>query len=381
MRTTPRFNGVVFLFDNHMAVMQSTPGKYNPITGGYNLPKNAIGSKAGGGYLYRPPETLGASTSSGGGTSVQNPAPTNYSVPDPNQQARNQAEEEARRREEQARNEINSGYGQYTSNLQGLQSTYGTQRDDELASASRIYEQMFGGLEEQKATNLAKLDANRGNVENRQAQSIKDLQQNLATVSRGMSMQLGAQGAGDTSAANVMMPYAYTKLAGQQEGSIRNQSNDQLFQIDQQEQDTQLEFSNMWRQTEVDKETQLNSVKQYYGDAISKIQAAIAQAPLDQSRDLAALSQSLLSEAQANLRQLESEDRQRKEGLTTWATQRMSELNNAKLELSGSANFSPQDIVWSELQMMGAQPATGGQGEAFYNPMLAASKKRQEYGV
>lgn len=298
----------------------------------------------------------GQKTSTNTGGAYISPQPV---INNPTDTGTQEASDEARRREEETRNAIESGYGSYLSGLGGLQSSYQTAQGDELSSASKTYEQIFGGLTDQKSTNLDKLQAGREEVGARQATSIKDLQTNLSNVLRGASMQFGAMGAGDTSATRTMLPYAYTKLAGQQEGGIRNQSNSQMFDIGQQERDTELEYTKMWRQTEVDKEGSLQGIKNYYGDAIRNVQTAMAQAPLDKANSLASLSQALLQEAQSNLRQLEAENRQRQENIKTWATNRMSELNNLKLELSGSAPFKPQDIVWNELQMQGVQPDNG----------------------
>lgn len=289
-----------------------------------------------------------------------------------------EARDDSEQRERELRNAINAGYDSYATGLQGLQAGLEKSRDEELGSTNKTYEQIFGGLDEEKATNLSKLDANRKAVEARKAQSIKDLQQNLSNTMRASSMQFGAMGAGDTSATRVMLPYAYTKLAGVQEGGIARQASDQMFDIDQQEKDTQLEYSKMWRQTEVDKESRLSEVTSYYSDAIRNIQAAIVQAPADKARDLAALSSQLLQEAQTNLRQLEAEDRQRKENVKSWASNRMSELNNLRLTLAGNANFSPEEILWSELPTLNGGAGASAQ-ESFYNPMLLASKRRQDY--
>lgn len=285
------------------------------------------------------------------------------------------AYDEVARREAETRNAINSGYDQYLLGLQGMQDQFGNSRQESLDSASKIYEQIFGGLGEQKQTNLDKLEAGKQEVQSRQASSIKDLQENLSNVLRGATMQFGAMGAGDTSATRTMLPYAYTKLAGQQEGNIRNQANNQLFEIEQQGRDTELKFSEMWRQTEVDKESQLQGIRDYYGNAIQNVQTAMANAPLQKAQALASLNQSLLQEAMTNLRNLEATDRQAKENLKTWATNRMSELNNLKLQLSGSANFNPQDILWKELSVQGVNPGQNGQGMDFSNYVTATRKK------
>lgn len=291
-----------------------------------------------------------------------------------------EAADEARRREEETRNAINSGYDAYESNLKGLEGSFDQSQTEDINSASKIYENIFGGLTEQKNTNLEKLAAGRTAVDTRKAQSIKDLQQNLGNTMRAATMNFGAMGAGDTSATRVMLPYAYTKLAGVQEGSIARQANDQQFDIDQESRDTELQFSDMWRQTEVDKETQVNGIKQYYGDAIRNIKSEMARVPLDRANSLASLSQSLLAEAKTKLSQLEAEDRQRKESARVWATNRMAQLNDMKLSLAGTAKFSPQDITFQELSAGGMVGPTSGVGsDGMYNPMAVAQRKRQDY--
>lgn len=339
---------------------QSNPTNYKPAqntsgsSGGGSLPSNPSVNQVVDGMRWDGTAWQGANTSA--------------------------ASDEARRREEETRSAIEGGYSAYENNLKGLESDLTQSETEDIGSASKVYEQIFGGLTEQKTTNLDKLAAGRTAVNTRQAQSIKDLQQNLGNTMRAASMNFGAMGAGDTSATRVMLPYAYTKLAGAQEGSIAKQANEQQFAIDQEERDTNLQFSDLWRQTEIDKEQEINRVKQYYGDAIRNVKSALAQAPLDKSRDLASLSQSLLAEAQSNLRQLEAEDRSRKEQVRTWATNRMSQLNDMKLSLANSAQFSPQDITFQELSAGGMiAPTTGVGSDGMYNPMALAQKKRQQY--
>lgn len=343
----------------------------------------------GGGYqqaaqpIQRTTPTKSSATTGGGSNDSRlqelAKANRNPTQEDEYQQLLREGQGASSQREQEARGAIESGYGGYLSGMQGLQSMYEAGRDEELGSASKTYESIFGGLDEQKQTNLSKVQAGKEAVGTRKAQSIKDLQQNLSNTLRGATMQFGAMGAGDTSATRTMLPYAYTKLAGAQEGSINKQANDQMFQLDQDERDTELEFTKMWKDTEVQKEQSLQGIRNYYGDAIRNVQSAIAQAPLDKARDLSALSQSLLQEAQTNLRQLEAEDRQRKDSAKTWATNRMSELNNLKLQMANKADFSPQDIVWDELSAGGLGAGSQTSGQEFYNPMLIASKKRQEY--
>jgi len=340
---------------------------YAPVSRpGVNVPfigtgKTATGATTGGGQV------LGA----------QAPAPTPQ--PTNNDNGTQAATDEAARREQEVRSAINTGYDDYEGRLRGIETADNTSRDDELLSASKTYDTIFGGLNTQKQVNLDKLEANRGEVKTREARSIQDLKQNLGNVVRGTSMQLGAMGAGDTSAANVVMPYAYTKLAGTQEGTIRRQSNDQQFQIDQSEKDTELEFSKMWTQTETEKEAKLQDIKTYYGDRIRNVQLALASAPTERQQQLSNLSLGLLQEARAKLSAIEAEDRQRKSDIKVWATNRMSALDDMKLKLGGNANFNPRDITFQELKMMGGNEVASSGNDAFVNPMALAKQRRDEF--
>lgn len=320
----------------------------------------------------------GVNNFSGGSSTVNNTTqPINFETGPSEEEKR--AREERDRRERETRNAIESGYGQYVSNLQRLENSLGAQRDDDIGSASRTYETIFGGLTDEKEASKEKLAANRGVVESRKTESISDLKQNLQDILRGATMQFGAMGAGDTSATRVMLPYAYTKLAGTQAGNIHRQANEQNFEIDQKEIDLDMEFTRLWNQTEIEKESKLQEIRQYYGNAISNVRSAIASAPKDKANSLAALSMSLLQEAQSNLRALETETRAKQDSLKNWALQRMGQLNDARLELAGSANFNPRDIVFNELQGVGVvQPSSRGQEMAF-NPMAIAQKRREEF--
>ena len=87
----------------------------------------------------------------------------------------------------------------------------------------------------------------------------------------------------------------------------------------------------------------------------------------------------LLSEAQGRLSSLESATANRRAQLQDWATQRLGQLNDARLSLAGSANFSPQDIVFQELQMAGIDPTRASQSQMTYNPYAIAQKRREDF--
>ena len=57
----------------------------------------------------------------------------------------------------------------------------------------------------------------------------------------------------------------------------------------------------------------------------------------------------------------------------------MAQLNDMKLSLANSANFSPQAITFQELSAGGIGPTSGVGSDGMYNPMAVAQKKRQDY--
>lgn len=343
-------------------------------------------------YSYTPPKT-NTGGSSGGGSA---PAPTGFNPKDPNANpgqgwfwdaadgwkstSGGGLSSEAQAEAERLRNTINSGWDSYTGNLGNLEGYYGNQMNNALGSVGNTYNSIYQGLDSSLQNAYSKLAGNRTQIGQRVGESAQDLAGNLRSMVRNTGMQLGAMGAGDTSASNIMAPYAYTKLAGTEYGKIQRQGNEQLFEVDQAENDTRNQFTQMKLQADMEKEGQLQQVRDQYGQIISQIKQQMASAPLERSQALAALSTQILQEAQNRLANLESFHLQRQASLQDWATQRMAQLNDYKLQLNKSSNFNPRDIAFNELQS-GQFGAYGGSQDQYLNPMSLAQKKRQSLGL
>ena len=194
-------------------------------------------------------------------------------------------------------------------------------------------------------------------------------------------MQLGAMGAGDTSASQVMAPFAYTKMAGKEFGGIARQANEQYGTIDQKNIDLEQEYGQLYNQTELEKASSIESIKSEVGQQIARIREMIPQVDAQRAQALAGLEQSLLTQAQQALTQIQAEDRQKKDNLQQWALQRVAQLQDAQLSLSQTANYNPSEIMYNELKSVGAMPAYGQDQEAYFNPQMLAQKRRQELGL
>lgn len=343
---------------------------YGPTTTSSRVPQTQQQQGGGGG---------------GGNKDTSPPNPETTYVYDPNlgiMRKLGDIQREAAEREARVRGQIESGFGEYENRLRGMESDIATREQDEKKLTEKAYEDILSGLSEQKRLGIEKLGVGRQEVGARKAQSIEDLKRNLADTVKAMSFQLGALGAGDTSASTVMMPYAYTKLGGVEGGKIERQANEQLFEIDKQMKDLESKYSELWTQTETEKTNALQRVGEYYGGLLQNIRSQLANAPREKAQALATLETSLLNQAQARLAQIEAFDMQRKASLEDWAKNRMEQLNNMKLQLQGTANFSPRDIVFDELKPVNSLSATRGVEADYSNPAYLSSlakKIREDY--
>lgn len=378
----PTYQGGSNLLGSYpQASVTPAPNYQTPYNYNANLqPQSPTGQVAG---ATTPQSSGGGSQPSGGGIDIKNPSvnPGNgwwWDAADGWKFAGGDAQAEADRRADQVRNTINSGYDALSSNLQGLIPFYEGQQNTQLQSAQDIYNQIAQGLGQTKDTAMDKLGIARNQVQANVGNSVKDLQQNLMGVVRNTSMQLGAMGAGDTSASNVMAPYAYTKLAGQEYGKIQRQGNDQIFQIQTQERDTENQYNQMVNQANIEKEQELQGIRDQFGGIIAQIRNQMANVPAERAQALSNLETNLLQQAQSRLSQIEGYYMNLQGEMQNWAQNRMAQLNDAKMQLSQSANFNPQDIVWQELQarnMVNQTPSTG----AYWNPEMM-KKRREELG-
>lgn len=290
-----------------------------------------------------------------------------------------EALQEALNREGRTRDAIKSGFDNYKRDLQNLIPYYENQIPELVNQVTGTYDTIFSGLDEAKQAGMQKLDQAREGVQRRTSNSITDLQQNLNQVMRNTGMQLGAMGAGDTSASQIMAPYAYTKLAGQEFGSIQRQANDQFGEIDQKAVDVEQEYASLYNQTELEKQGRINSVRDSIREQVNQIRNLIPQVDSQRAQALAGLEQSLLDQARNTLAQIQAEDRANKQAIQQWALNRVAQLNDARLTLQNTANFNPRDIMRNELSSVGYTP-TIDQSYEYYNPALI-QKRREELGL
>lgn len=286
-----------------------------------------------------------------------------------------------KQREAAVRQELESGYNQYEQNLGNMLSQYPEwQRQDEATLNETVLSQKQG-LDQGKQAALTNLGTNKTQVENRKKESIASQAQNLRNILKASQTQLSAMGAGDSSATEKMLPYAYSKIGAKEQGNILRQANDQFAEIDKKTVDVQTQYDDQVRQVDQWKNSQLMQIRDKYQNQMVQIQQMKARVPLDKAQALASLETQLLSQAKSELAAIEASDRQFRQQLTLNAQSQLAQLQNYKAQLSQSGNFNPTDIVYQNAQALSNMGYGGGNSQNYgYVNQATAKKKYDQYG-
>lgn len=262
----------------------------------------------GSGPVYGPPvptqsngQVLGTSTSKGGGggnprgASIQalkdsNPAYANLS---------DQAILNLQNQQNGLRNEISSGWDNYIGQLNDIYNNgLGQQRSAQENIANSQYDQGVNSINAQKA------------------KSLRDIANNTANAFQAGNIYLGAQGAGDSSAAN-QYSYALNKQAGKQTGDLNQFVSTQIQQLGSQ------------------RDQQINQIASWFADAQNQLKQAMANGQLSKSQDLANMSKDLLNRALAQVDQIKQNSQNQYNALLGWAASNSQNIGQLQQNIAG----------------------------------------------
>jgi len=301
----------------------------------------------------------GSTGSSGGSSSRGSSGPSEAEI------AARRAAEEAAAREAAARAAYANRYNAAVGNISAEQEKIPGRLQEGQQFLQNKFGQFQEGLQGARQAAYDKLGNARSGVAEKRASSIADLGQNLNSMMRASNLQLGAMGAGDSSASEVMAPYAFSKLGTQGMADVNRQANQQFLEIDSQE----VEVANTYQQElgglQIWLGDQEQSLREYYNDIADRLEAEKRGADDAKMAAIQSMEEGLLNQANQRLQTLQDEARAYAQNLDTWARERLAQLNNAKLQMQNNANFDPRAIVQSEipgLQM--GQVSSGGVGSA-----------------
>jgi len=337
---------------------------------------------AGGGYYsYSQPsnngggDVLGANTGGGGGGG--NTGPTNdpngpqsgWGREFPNMDAYNKFRDETT-------SAINSTYSNIQNRLDSMAGLLPSQQAEDIGILGESAAAVKSGLQTAKQGELDKIGTYRTDVEARKASGIGEVQQNLRNLLKATGMKLGAMGAGSSSASDIIMPYALGKQGARATGQIVKGANDQMSELDRKAVDVNTTFETQMSETDRWEAEQKGNIISQYRQTKAAIDNAKNTADENKMQALVAMETNIFNNVQSYINNIETMAMQYRQSVQDWARSRVAQLQDYKLQLSQSGNFSPQELTYQALQGMSGY--NQGQGDAFYNPYAITAKKRED---
>lgn len=272
------------------------------------------------------------------------------------------------------RSNIESGFNQYLSNLDRLAGLVPQMQQEQQGYLGQQFESMLGQLGTEKQAAEKQLETYKQDVQTRKQVGMEEIAQNLRNLMKTTGMQLGAMGAGSSSASQVIAPYALAKQGSRAQAQVIKGANDQLAELDRKMIDVQKTYDTQKSQIEQWKAEKMAEISNTYNDLKFKIEQAKANAPLDKMNALNNLDQTLLQNALQMANYYEQTANQYKMGLDQWVRDRVSQLQNFKIQLSQSANFNPVELTYDALRGLQGQPQASYE---FYNPVLVQQIRKR----
>ena len=310
-------------------------------------------------------QSSGGGSSSGGNTNISS-----------NGMSESDYQKELDRQRDKTRDAIKDRAGSYLKDLDRLAGFLPQYEQEDTQFVNQNFDLSLNNLTQAKEGSLNKLDTSRGQVRERKAQSIADLQQDLRNQMNATNMRLGAMGAGNSSAAEIMAPYAYAKLGTQARTQLQNQSNSQLADLDMKEQDVIVTYDTEKTRVEQEKIDALNNIKSYYRDRFLQIENAKSQVRDSEKASLENLQMSLLDDARNRLAQVQAYTLQRNAELESWVRNRTAQLQDMRIQLGQMGDYDVEDLV--RMSMPGVSANVGGSEDYQYNPLALMRKRNEE---
>lgn len=285
---------------------------------------------------------------------------------------------ERQAREEQTRGEINTAFDAIEGGYSNILTDWQDREKAAVEGAQKTAEVAKKGISDARDSANALLENNVTQVGERAKRATQKVADNLSQMQIATSMQLGSIGAGDSSATNVMAPFAYQKLAGKNQGEIQMQANDQYADIDNKKVEVKTTYDKMITDLDTSILDSLEGIRQTYGGQISQVKQALASAKGERAKALAALSSQLMSEAASKLQMLDQFRMTQTAQIDDWARNRIAQLDNYKIEAAAKGKtlkFDPREIVASEM----SAPNIGlpQSVETYMNPQMLAARRKQ----
>lgn len=243
--------------------------------------------------------------------------------------------------ENRVRNEIDSGYSNYFSELNKLYPYFDSSRQNQEQMVTNSYNQSRGDLDVNNQVNQKLLDSQRVRTEENQTKNLRQLADDLINSQQSANVYLGTRGAGDSSASG-MYSYALTKLANKQRGDVMSQTGSVMNDIDDRATKLQGIYTQEMNRLNTEKNQAMLGVAEWFNNAKMQVQQMVATGQLNKGQDLAQLSTQLLNQAISELDRVRNAAESRTQALNTWAQTNSQQIQMAGQDMSGlgSVNYN-----------------------------------------
>ena len=275
---------------------------------------------------------------------------------------------------QQLRGQVESIYQPVFESLDRLAGLLPGWKEEKLGTIGNLYQTQLGELGGAQEAARQRLEGYRGEIRADQAQNLKALAESMRNWARAGQIQLGSWGAGSSSA-TPMYQYALAKEAGKRGTDIARQSSAMFNDLRMKEEDINLAYNQSKSQLDTWKTEQMGAITDWYNTQLSNIEQQKATASGERARALASAENSLIQEAYNRLLNIQGQAQQWDAAMREWAINRLAGIDDMKMSLGQMANYSPQQIVWNELQGMGSMPQ---QSYEAWNPYARKAREEEE---
>lgn len=310
----------------------------------------------------------------GGGTTAAATPTIQFSQPDTSG-AQNQVNDLSN----QIRDSINSGYNDIFSQLDNLAGLIPGQQKAAEENTQSTYDKLSTGINQGLDNANKTIDITKQQIQGGVDKSVSDIQNSLRSLLKSAQSQVGAMGAGNSSVAQTLLPYAFSKQYGQQRANIQGQANSQFTDLAKKALDVQTTFNQQKMSLDQWQSEQMQSIRDKYAGQLQDIANAKINATGQRLQALTSLQTNLLNAAQTELLTLKTNAQNLQTQIAGWAADRLATLDNLKLTQQNNANYNPSQIVYNELQGLGmtGKGATQSQSPLNLGVTFGGSNKDQ----
>lgn len=247
---------------------------------------------------------------------------------------------------------VNRSFDVKLAGLQGQLDTLPAQQNAANLQLQNQYQTSANKLDTSRAQGLRNLDTSRNQIADSRTRGLKSIADQLRQQGMSYANQLGAYGAGDSSAAQ-LINFALSGQASRNRGDLVRNASDQATAVDTQQADLETAYKQNMDDLTNWKQTQLADLAAKFADIKNNIANEMANANLQRQQQLAQYDAGVTQSAIAQLSNIENMYKQQ----AAETTQRFQSM------------FAPSNIqIAPELQQYAVQPINAGQLQGLSMP-------------